>query len=50
VHAFYKMFLNDVYSQTRHVFDKLGTILRGGTEHKNTRHFNIRGQTHDLCT
>jgi hypothetical protein len=34
MHTYYKMFLKDVYSQTRHVSVQLGTIIRNGTENK----------------
>jgi hypothetical protein len=34
VHTFYKTFVKDVYSQTRHVSLQRGTIIRGGTENK----------------
>jgi hypothetical protein len=34
VHIFCKMFVKDVYSQTRHVSVHVGIIIRGGTENK----------------
>jgi hypothetical protein len=34
VHTFYKLFVKDVYSETRHVSIHRGTIIRGGTENK----------------
>jgi hypothetical protein len=34
VHTFYKMFVKDVYSQTRHVSVHTGTIIGGSTEDK----------------
>jgi hypothetical protein len=47
VHSFYKMFVKNVYSQTRNVSIHIGTIIRGSTENCSVRfefYLNCFGQ------
>jgi hypothetical protein len=44
VHNFYKMFVKDIYSQTRHVSVHVGSIIRGSIEEKTlvVKHERVR--------